>query len=429
MRIRFIRSCIVLYVLTFALVVTSTSPVVHAQTNKTITCPTNGRFNVVGPVICDPEGKPFLPRGLNVMGANSYVASANAHGRASHYKNIWNFNTVRLVYCETCVSHSPGSANYGTLDSFIQEYTALKMVVIIDNHEGNFCTDKSEAVAFAQRFFPEVAQKYKDNPYVWFETYNEPMVDDQVNQWVSLQEPVVKSIRDAGNTNIVVLNEPSCGQGRDGNNVNGRFDPSDSGAITRGKEFVDKYKNILFDTHIYSRYAYGTTDADLKAYFDAVHAKGLAIFVGETGAYNETFEIVPGDRAGTERLYRVKPNGVGITMWAQGFFFDDSEAHTGLPTNLHWSWSHSPPNAWPDGYTVTTGAGGLCPTTKNKGDADCLDGPTILDHGVWRSEYLGTLGTDRDGDGALMDADFDGDGQVKLADYAIWLAGYKAANP
>ncbi len=63
-----------------------------------------------------------------------------------------------------------------------------------------------------------------------------------------------------------------------------------------------------------------------------------------------------------------------------------------------------------------------CPT-KEAGDADCDGTTSVVDYAIWRSEYLGDLGDDRDGDGNVMDADFDKNGVVSLVDYAKWKIG------
>ena len=57
-------------------------------------------------------------------------------------------------------------------------------------------------------------------------------------------------------------------------------------------------------------------------------------------------------------------------------------------------------------------------------DANCDGRTTLADFEIWRPEYLGDLGTDSDGDGNLMDADFDANGTVGLADFQNWRTAY-----
>lgn len=71
---------------------------------------------------------------------------------------------------------------------------------------------------------------------------------------------------------------------------------------------------------------------------------------------------------------------------------------------------------------------------KSSGDADCNGRPMITDYAIWRIEFLGGCSSttltnvacsdDKDSDGNLMDADFNGDSKVSLADYQIWKQAF-----
>ena len=85
-------------------------------------------------------------------------------------------------------------------------------------------------------------------------------------------------------------------------------------------------------------------------------------------------------------------------------------------------------------------------STKSSGDADCKKDPntqkdiTLTDFEIWRKEFfakcnennLSVCGNDDDGDGNLMDADFDnlpeaiynGAKGVSTSDFEIWRKGY-----
>ncbi len=77
--------------------------------------------------------------------------------------------------------------------------------------------------------------------------------------------------------------------------------------------------------------------------------------------------------------------------------------------------------------TTPTNTPGPNPTCRKlQGDADCDDTVGLIDFATWKDEYSGQLGTDRDGDGALMDADFNEDSNVTLIDYEIWRGTYLA---
>ncbi len=97
---------------------------------------------------------------------------------------------------------------------------------------------------------------------------------------------------------------------------------------------------------------------------------------------------------------------------------------------------------------VTANAAGEC-THKYIGDADCKTDPsgrsiTILDYAIWYGEFIGSCSTannagcdtDKDGDGSMMDANFNFPGtlyiitdtKVDVFDYAIWIQGF-LVNP
>lgn len=68
---------------------------------------------------------------------------------------------------------------------------------------------------------------------------------------------------------------------------------------------------------------------------------------------------------------------------------------------------------------------------KQAGDADCNGLINLVDVAVWMDEYKGacethsgTCGEDLDADGKTMDADFNADGKISLADYQGWRSTY-----
>lgn len=96
----------------------------------------------------------------------------------------------------------------------------------------------------------------------------------------------------------------------------------------------------------------------------------------------------------------------------------DGNPYGGAPTTA--------PSAAP---TATLPPTGMCPK-KSTGDADCNGLVQITDYAVWRIEYKGqcsttnltaaACGDDKDGNGNILDADFNNDGKATLTDYQIW---------
>jgi hypothetical protein len=81
------------------------------------------------------------------------------------------------------------------------------------------------------------------------------------------------------------------------------------------------------------------------------------------------------------------------------------------------------------GPTITQPPSTEC-ATKSTGDADCDGVTTVLDYVLWRSEYragcsvanltAAACGDDRDGNGNIMDGDFNNDGKASVLDFPSW---------
>lgn len=437
-----------------------------------IVCPVNGQFNVVGPVICDPDGQPFLPRGINVFAGytfGGFVTSLLPDDSVSKLVDGWKFNTLRVVTCPDthCASHEQygGQTVQGDdLDAVITKYTARKVVVILDYHSPLLGSPSGPTAAqrqFSLTWFKEQANKYKTNPYVWFEPFNEPLEEGAgiSGDWLNFTKLVVEGVRSTGSKNVLLLNTNHYGQDRW--SVGGAINSAESAILTHGPSLSTGFGNIVFDMHLYSRW-WQTSAADMSAYFKKVQDANLAIMIGETwGDAAGSQEFMRQDQTATDTLYTAKPKGVGITPWSAAGNYPATNGGGALainsltnPTNLshngqlHWNWTHAPPSAVPDGFTVVTSASpspstAITPTTpagcakKTTGDADCNGSVAIADFALWRAEFLGgcssttlnaaACGGDADSDGSLIDADFNNDGKVTIADFAIWRTFFLAA--
>ncbi len=70
-------------------------------------------------------------------------------------------------------------------------------------------------------WYSSIASAFKDNPYVWFGTNNEPSeIDDSGNTnpaaLSAWQQQTVQAVRNAGNTNPVMVEMNSLGPGKTG---------------------------------------------------------------------------------------------------------------------------------------------------------------------------------------------------------------------
>ncbi|NLA37223.1 MAG: glycoside hydrolase family 5 protein [Actinobacteria bacterium] len=205
---------------------TTAAPTKTTPTSPDSTVPSpapTGRFHIVGNDIVDPDGNVFYPIGANVavrQGGfeNGYTFNwrGTATGRSAAVA-AWGWNTVRA----TVICNSPGTPNQGQIDAgidaLIDEYTARKIVVMVECHDvtGKNPTPADARVAGVYRFMERLAAKYATNPYVWFNVFNEPIEKDSpsdVEAWMVLQRDALARIRALAPSNVFVADIPGYGQ-------------------------------------------------------------------------------------------------------------------------------------------------------------------------------------------------------------------------
>jgi mannan endo-1,4-beta-mannosidase len=93
---------------------------------------------------------------------------------------------------------------------------------------------------------------------------------EKTTMWVSTYKQAVAMLREAGLNHTIVID--SGGYGQDYNTI-----------INGGLEVLnsDPLKNVMFSTHMYE--VAGKDQATVKNIFDSMHAKNLAVIVGEFG--------------------------------------------------------------------------------------------------------------------------------------------------
>ncbi|ANE48408.1 hypothetical protein SY83_21390 [Paenibacillus swuensis] len=270
-----------------------------------------GVFNVDGTKILNPDGDEFIIKGVNVDGYNWYWnRDMTPDSEIRLVKDVWKFNTIRVNS-----KIGPGSffKDINHLYKIIDKYTAAGIVVQVEAHDfsGSYYTDTTTpSLTELAEFHKNLAIKYKDNPYVWFNIMNEP--GNLSPQFLTTHEKVIKAIREeAGANNMIVVDGAQFASETKQNF--GEIVESQSAVLTYGEQLAS-YGNVTFALHMYDSWESGGAvlpngKKRLQDYIDKVHAKGLSFHIGEYGSpYNSKVTSVIDtvrEVAGANRIGRI----------------------------------------------------------------------------------------------------------------------------
>lgn len=387
-----------------------------------------GQFTTAGPngTIYDPAGNPFVARGVNIPGHNNWVGR-DPTGDVSLVADAWGFNMVRVINMPFL--SDPLAGRNINLDAIISAYTAKKIVVAVEVHEASDSYFEGAALTQAANWFGSLAAKYKDNPYVWFNTSNEsgnmkkPTDPAQLAnwdiwtpdgpKWLTMNRTIIAAIRAAGNTNPVMVDGTNGGQDQAWDDL-GNLNPKHSAILTYGPQLTAEFSNVIFDTHIYGEWSSpGAVPTRLRKYLDAAKTADLPIIFGEYGAtiwgdwYQTQVEFLKvaneynvgrlawswSDGSGWYLTNSTDPNAVGKSWYNGGaYLINDTKSPTNLSAfgKLVWADTRLPGDANSDGRL----------------DADDY---AVLD----RSLAAGNA------QAHWFTGDFNNDGHVNAADYLI----------
>lgn len=240
----------------------------------------SGPFYVVGSRIVDPEGAIFVPVGVNAAISAvdfPYVFEGGNGGINDHLDAVqaWGWNTVRATL--DCYDESGTPLQQDIIDGIdetVQEFTAAGIVVILtcQDSTGQDLTIDSPLELELRKFWDVVVEIYRDNPYVWFNFFNEPFESADLEGWQRLHQFYIDRFRSTGVENIMVLDLPIFGQAID-------LAATDDFAATVGTAC-----NTVLGWHAWG--AINGAEATPEAYevnLQTVLGKGLAVMVGEAG--------------------------------------------------------------------------------------------------------------------------------------------------
>lgn len=267
-------------------------------------------FSVQSSQIIDPNGDEFVVQGVNIFPDNSEARD--------QIVDCWGFNTVRA-------NHFVDWAWYGAdweFDLLESNFADQGTVVILDLAHDAYGSDAGIGRYWLSRqqelidLYTYYAERYKDNPYVWFELINEPdTLSYNSSAWVQIHQALVTAIRDTGNQNPIIVSgwcwgQDACGWG------NSTITANESAILGLGDQIMtinnEPQSNIIFTHHVFDQFQYGSLSR-LTDYHDAVQAKNYALIVGEYSSSN-----------------------VNSTMTATNYMFQSTQARN--IGRIAWNW-------------------------------------------------------------------------------------------
>jgi mannan endo-1,4-beta-mannosidase len=293
-------------------------------------------FTIVNGRCYDPEGNLFIPIGGNMNGYH-WGWSKETAPLVDMLADAWRFNCIRLN-CYVKGHHRRTDSQTGepsttytvnnNLDEIIRVYTEKKVVVQIVGHDwtcrGFDVRESPEELDSLLMFYLPLAERHKDNPYVWFNPVNEAgkvAANMNVEGWYHTHGKFIEAIRETGNNNMIICDGIACGQDHGNswgdNGRDGKIKEETSAILTWGEKLFTygghNYSTIGFSFHAYS--SWGTENEDLmRQYVEAVSAKNLFLHIGETGYYSNKEDSQTG-RAVNRAFKYALPRGVGPLAW------------------------------------------------------------------------------------------------------------------
>ncbi|MDJ0742844.1 MAG: cellulase family glycosylhydrolase [Xenococcaceae cyanobacterium MO_167.B27] len=253
----------------------------------------NSQFKIIDHKIYDPNGQEFIIKGGNMF---TWEGIENV----DNYLNTWGFNTIRVpnYLLGSYDQPHPADDDYRTNHKIVDAYTSQGATVIFDAHDliGSYYEDEEWEIL--KEYWRDMAQEFKDNPYVWFNLHNEPGNDTpNKEKWVSYHRELIDIIRAEGANNMIVVDGEAWGQ-----------DYHTQTIASHASEVMAGNENIVFSVHVYDQW----NSNDIGAYFDLLQSQNIPVIVGEYGSETNDRSTLP---ATEQMLQAVQEREIGRIVW------------------------------------------------------------------------------------------------------------------
>jgi mannan endo-1,4-beta-mannosidase len=311
----------------------------------------SGGFQVSGTQLLDANGNPFIIRGIS----HPHVWFQNETASFAEIADL-GANTVRVVLGS---GHQWGPNSAQDLANVVAMCKQNQLVCMLEVHDATGFGEAGAAVSINQ-----VVDDYWTDPadgllnvlageeaYVLINIANEPVGNNNAQQWVNQTASAIQDMRAAGYDHTLVVDAPNWGQ--DWQNVMQTNAPQIAAA--------DPQDNVLFSIHMYE--VYGQASA-ITNYFNAFQQMNLPLIVGEFG-HMHNGQNVDEDTIMAEAVTR----GIGYIGWSYS-------GNSGGTEFLDMTNSFNPNSLTTWGQRIFNGPNGIVATAQCATVYDCDGGPS-----------------------------------------------------
>ena len=241
----------------------SSSKITTSATTTTDLSIVDGMY-VSGNTLYDSYGNPFVMRGINV----AHCWWSNYTGTSLQAASDLGANSVRIVLSDGAKYTKTSAA---ALESMLILCKKFKLIAVVEVHDYTGNNNASDITACANYWIEmkDILNNYQKYCIVnianeWMGSWN------QGSTWTNAYSSGVKSMRNAGIKNVIMIDAPGWGQ-----------DASTMINNCQSVKSADSTGNIMFSIHMYG--TAGGNSSTIRNHIDGALSKGVCLCIGEFG--------------------------------------------------------------------------------------------------------------------------------------------------
>jgi hypothetical protein len=175
---------------------------------------TSADFNVYNGQILDPSGNPWRGTGIGILDNFVFGDFNYTGGSALAAQVLTTLPNINLIRLSCYTGHTCYTTNDPSIyDPFVTYFTSRGIVVVLEHHDELNTVLTGQNLTTESSWYAMLANYYKTNPYVMFQTMNEPNWND-ADQEVATYD----AIRNTG-SNAIIFFEAGNWAGGDTNTI------------------------------------------------------------------------------------------------------------------------------------------------------------------------------------------------------------------